>query len=101
MTVHDTVSAMASTTADRVPLWPPRVAVNLVVSVQALATFDALAAEHGLSRPKMFGRLMAVEAQKMRLAADVDRMRRDREAGVVDDPGVSEWVEANRIGEVG
>jgi len=71
-----------------------RVAVNLVVSRESLDAFDRLASQAGLSRPKMFDRLMAVEAQRLRLEADIEQMdRRDPDDA---DPELAAWVEANR-----
>ncbi len=72
-----------------------RVAVNLLVSKESLDAFDRLASDAGLSRPKMFDRLMAVEAQRLRLEADMEQM--DRRDPDDTDPDLSVWVETNRV----
>jgi len=72
-----------------------RVAVNLLVSRESLDAFDRLASDAGLSRPKMFDRLMAVEAQRLRLEADMEQM--DRRGPDDTDPDLSVWVETNRV----
>ena len=94
----DMVTGMASSTAAASPLHPAasprRVAVNLVIARESLDAFDRLASGAGLSRPKMFDRLMAVEAQRLRLEADIEQMDRADPADA--DPELSEWVETNR-----
>ena len=70
-------------------------AVHLQVPADALETFDGLAAERGLSRPALFVQLMAVEAQRRRIAADIAVMR--SQPADVEAEEVSEWVRANSV----
>lgn len=70
-------------------------AVHLQVPVDALETFDGLAAERGLSRPALFAQLMAVEVQRRRIAADVALMR--REGPDAEDEEVAEWLRASSV----
>lgn len=69
------------------------------VPAAALATFDDLARRHGLSRPKMFARLMVVEAQKQRLEEDLVKMAEDAQYPDEHDDGDaaswSRWVNDN------
>lgn len=76
-----------------------RAAFTMDVPVAALATFDDLAKRRGLSRPKMFARLMAIEAQKQRLEEDLVKMAEDAQHPDQDPDedaaGWSRWVSAN------
>lgn len=65
------------------------------VPAATLATFDDLARRHGLSRPRMFARLMAVEAQNQRLEEDLVKMAEDAQHPDEDAAGWSRWVNAN------
>lgn len=70
-------------------------AVHLQVPADALDTFDGLAAERGLSRPALFTQLMAVEAQRRRIAADIAVMRGEGPDPESED--VSTWVRASSV----
>ncbi len=51
--------------------------LNMRVSEESLAVFEQLRRSAGLSQPRMFARLMAEQAQRLRIAQDVDLLRRD------------------------
>ena len=78
------------------PAKPARVALHMEVTAVAAQTFDSLAAELGMSRPRLFAHLMARQAQQMRLEADLRRMREDGRGDA--DPGLSEWLATNGVG---
>lgn len=71
-------------------------AIHLEVPLDALATFDTLARRLQLSRPRLFARLMAVQAQQLRLEDDLARLA--AEQPTAEDVAVSEWVFDNGVG---
>ena len=70
-------------------------AIHLEVPADALATFDALARRSGLSRPRLFTRLMAIEAQRLRLEEDMARLVSEGETA--EDRAVAAWSEATSV----
>ncbi len=51
--------------------------LNMRVSEESLAVFEQLRRSAGLSQPRMFDRLMAEQAQRLRIAQDIDVLRRE------------------------
>ncbi len=71
-------------------------AIHLEVPTDALATFDTLARRLELSRPRLFARLMAIQAQQLRLEDDLARLSEERPTA--EGASVAEWVRDNGIG---
>lgn len=63
--------------------------LNMRVCEESLAVFEQLRHAAGLSQPRMFDRLMAEQAQRLRIAQDVEVLRREGPDG--DAVAIATW----------